>query len=68
LLHSTETKRTSPGNSFSRRRGEQAQDYREVRYALLVALILAGRDDETPALLAQFEDEPAWRARPCARR
>jgi tetratricopeptide (TPR) repeat protein len=32
-------------------------DNQGVRYALLAALILAGRDDETAALLVQFRDE-----------
>ena len=58
----------------SGRRDEAIEHYRDllrlnpgdnqgVRYALLHALILAGRDAETPALLAQFDDEPTalWR-------
>jgi len=32
-----------------------------VRYPLLAALMLAGRDDETPALLARFQDDPTAR-------
>jgi tetratricopeptide (TPR) repeat protein len=32
-------------------------DHQGVRYALLAALMLAGRDDETAALLAEFGDE-----------
>jgi tetratricopeptide (TPR) repeat protein len=56
------------------RRDEAIPHYREllrlnpddnqgVRYALLAALMLAGRDDETAALLAQFGDETTalWR-------
>lgn len=56
------------------RRDEAIEHYREllrlnpgdnqgVRYALLAALMLAGRDAETGALLAQFDDEPTalWR-------
>jgi len=56
------------------RRDEAIQHYREllrlnpgdhqgVRYALLSALMLAGRDDETPALLDQFADDATalWR-------
>ena len=56
------------------RRDEAIPHYREllrlnpddnqgVRYALLAALMLAGRDDETAALLVQFGDEPTalWR-------
>jgi tetratricopeptide (TPR) repeat protein len=40
-----------------------ADDNQGVRYALLAALMLAGRDDETAALLAQFGDEDTalWR-------
>jgi tetratricopeptide (TPR) repeat protein len=56
------------------RRDEAIPHYREllrlnpddnqgVRYALLAALMLTGRDDETAALLAQFGDEETalWR-------
>jgi len=50
------------------RRNEAIEHYREllrldpgdhqgVRYALLPALMLAGRDPDTPALLAQFEED-----------
>ena len=40
-----------------------AGDHQGVRYALLAALLLAGRDAETAALLEQFGDEPTalWR-------
>jgi tetratricopeptide (TPR) repeat protein len=56
------------------RREEALEHYRElirlnpgdnqgVRYSLLAALLLAGRDDETATLLDQFGDEPTalWR-------
>lgn len=36
-------------------------DNQGVRYALLAALMLTGRDDETPALLARFQDDPTAR-------
>jgi tetratricopeptide (TPR) repeat protein len=40
-----------------------AGDNQRVRHMLLAALMLAGRDEETPALLARFDDEPTalWR-------
>jgi tetratricopeptide (TPR) repeat protein len=46
LTHYRELLRLNPG------------DNQGVRYALLNALLLAGRDDEAGTLLLQFEDEP----------